>query len=354
METGVTSDSPSKAARATTLSDVAAAAGVSMATASKALNGKRGVNPSTRARVEQAAQDLGFYPNQQARSLMFGRSGSIGLLTTDLEGRFSLPILAGVESALRDGEAVAIMANASGSAEMVDRHVHALLSRRVDGIIYVARGTEPVLPLPDSIKVPVVYAYGPSTDADDVSIVADHRGCGRLAVDHLIDVGCRAIAHIGGPDDPATIGYMAARLRARGTLDGLAARGMDPVLNRPLFGDWTEAWGWEAVEQLLARDVEFDGLVCANDQIARGAIDCLAARGMRVPTDVAVIGFDNWAPVAQTARLPQSSVDMNLDELGRVAARAVLDPDGFPQGSTRVAGRIVARESTAHASLSTP
>lgn len=114
----------------------------------------------------------------------------------------------------------------------------------------------------------------------------------------------------------------------------------------PLHGDWTEAWGWRAVDELLARGVEFDGLVCANDQICRGAIDCLIARGIRVPEEVAAIGFDNWGPIAPVARLPQSSVDMNLTELGRVAARAVLDPRAFKRGEHLIPGTVVARESS--------
>lgn len=159
-------------------------------------------------------------------------------------------------------------------------------------------------------------------------------------------MGCRNIVHLGGPDALTRPGHTAATLRAAGTRDALLAASLDLATGGPLFGDWTETWGWQAVDSLLAQGVEFDGLVCANDQICRGAIDCLTARGLRVPEDVAAIGFDNWEPIAPLARLPQSSVDMNLSELGRAAARAVLEPGSFAAGEHLIAGTVIARASS--------
>ncbi len=342
----MTDSTTDRRANATTLAEVADAAGVSLATASKALNGKHGVNPVTRSRVEEAAKALGFFPNQQARSLMLGRSGSIGLLTTDLDGRFVLPVMAGVEDGLGEGEAVAIMANTRGRPDLADRHLTALLSRRVDGIIRVGDTPEAVPPLSSDVRVPVVYAYAPSTAAGDISIVGDHLGGGRLATEHLLSLGRQRIAHIGGPRASNEVGHSASTLRAEGVMHAMAEARLRVVGGSPMFGDWTEGWGWTATRRLLDNGEELDGLVCANDLIARGAIDCLLARGLRVPDDVAVIGFDNWAPFASLARLPQTSVDMNLSELGRTAARAVLAAASFPSGVLEIPGKVVVRAST--------
>jgi len=337
-------------AQATTLAEVAHAAGVSLATASKALNGKAGVKPATRVRVEEEAKRLGFFPNQQARSLMFGRSGSVGLLTTDLDGRFVLPVMAGVEDGVAEAEAVAIMVNTRGRSDLIDRHLTALLSRRVDGIIRVGDSPEPVAPLSRDLRVPVVYAYAPSEDERDVSIVSDHRGAGKLATEYLLSLGRTRIAHLGGPNGASEVGHTAALLRADGSAEAVNEVGLGLIGGRPLHGDWTESWGWAATGRLLDQGHEPDALVCANDQIARGAIDCLIARGLRIPQDVAVIGFDNWSPIAPLARLPQTSVDMNLAQLGWTAARAILDPANASPGVTAIPGRIVERASTVSAS----
>ncbi|WP_432512150.1 LacI family DNA-binding transcriptional regulator [Kineococcus sp. SYSU DK001] len=331
--------------RAATLADVAQAAGVSLATASKALNGRRDVGAATRARVTEVARSLDFAPNQLARSLMSGRTGSVGLLTDDLEGRFALPVMIGAEDALGEAETVALLANSRGRPDLEQRHLSALLGRRIDGLLLVGKGPEPRAPLPRTPSgVATVYAYAPSSDPADTSFVCDHRGAGRLAAEHLLAVGCRRIAHVGGPVD-GQIGHLAAELRALGTADALADHGLPLVTGSALHGEWLERWGWAATERLLASE-EFDGLVCGNDQIARGAVDLLTTRGVRVPGDVAVVGFDNTTAIAAHGRLPQTTVDMNLYEVGRTAASALLDPATLRAGEQQIPGRLVVRESS--------
>ena len=134
----------SESGRTTTLSDVARRAGVSIATASKALNGRGDVAPATRARVTEAADALSFTPNAMARGLLAGRTGTVGLLTSDLEGRFMLPILMGAEDAFGAGQINVFLCDARGDAIREQHHLKALLSRRVDGIIVVGRQTDPV------------------------------------------------------------------------------------------------------------------------------------------------------------------------------------------------------------------
>lgn len=305
--------------RQATLSDVAKAAGVSIATASKSLNGRDQVAPQTRQRVIEAAARLSFTPNQAARSLLLGRTGTVGLLTSDLEGRFVLPILMGAEDAFGAGQVNVFLCDARGDVIREQHHLRALLTRRVDGIIVVGRQTDPRPSLGHDIPVPVVYAYAPSDDATDISLTPDNFEGGRLAVEHLLDCGRTRIAHISG--DPS---YAAAKDRAAGALSRLADAGLTPV-GEPLFSNWSEHWGRDAAAMLLARHPEVDGIVCGSDQIARGALDTARDLGKTVPDDIAVVGFDNWEILTLNSRPELTSIDANLQNLGRLAARAVFE-----------------------------
>jgi LacI family transcriptional regulator len=324
------------AGRTATLSDVAQLAGVSIATASKAINGRDEVAPATRRRVLEAAEQLSFTPNQLARSLLAGRTGTVGLLTSDLEGRFVIPILMGAEDAFGAGQVNVFLCDARGDA-IREQH----LNRRVDGIIVVGRQTDP-RPSLGTLPVPVVYAYAPSDDPNDLSITPDNRAGGRLAVEHLISCGRSRIAHISG--DPA---YAAARDRLLGVRDGLQAAGLE-LVGDAMFSVWSEHWGRDAAALLLAQHPEVDGIVCGSDQIARGVLDTLRDLGRSVPEDVAVIGYDNWEVLATNSRPELTSIDANLQQLGRTAAKRVFTAldDERRSGTEYQPVRLVIRGST--------
>ncbi|WP_026923804.1 LacI family DNA-binding transcriptional regulator [Glycomyces arizonensis] len=333
----------SRGARTATLSDVAKLAGVSVATASKALNNRNHVHAQTRARVLDAAAQLSFSPNSLARGLLAGRSGTVGLLTSDLVGRFSLPILMGAEDAFGAGQVSVFLCDARGDAIRERHHVQALVSRRVDGLIVVGSSTDPRPALADAVDVPVVYAYAPSEDPDDLSIVPDNVEAGRMAVEHLIACGRTRIAHISGDRD-----YSAARDRVAGATAALEEAGLEPV-GQVSYGTWSEGWGRAAAGLVLDRHPEVDAVLCGSDQVARGVLDTLRERGRAVPDDVAVMGFDNWEVLTVGARPQLTSVDMNLEELGRAAARALFDAidDEHDRGVQTMQCRIVIRGSTA-------
>jgi LacI family transcriptional regulator len=333
----------SSAKRAVTLSDVARAAGVSLSTASKALNGRDEVSAVTRQRVVDAAKEMSFTPSQVARSLLAGRTGTVGLLTSDLEGRFVIPILMGAEDAFGAGEVNVFLCDARGDAIREQYHLRALLNRRVDGIIVVGRQTDPRPSLGHDLPVPVVYAYAPSDDPTDSSLTPDNEAGGRAAVEHLISVGRSRIAHITG--EPS---YAAARDRVTGSLSAIRAAGLEPV-GDVMFSDWSERWGRDATAALLARHPDVDGIVCGSDQIARGALDTLRDLGRSVPEDVAIVGFDNWEILATNARPELTSIDANLQELGRAAALRVFDAIAgaeVGEGTTRLPVKLVIRGST--------
>jgi LacI family transcriptional regulator, galactose operon repressor len=329
--------------RPVTLSDVARLAGVSVATASKALNGRKQVAATTRQRVIDAADLLSFSPNPLARGLLVGRTGTVGLLTSDLEGRFVIPILMGAEDAFGAGQVNVFLCDARGDTIREQHQLRALLSRRVDGLIVVGRQTDPRPSLGHDIPVPVVYVYAPSDDPSDLSLTPDNTAAGRLAVEHLLAGGRRRIAHITG--DPA---YAAAQDRAIGIKAALADAGA-PLLGEVMFSSWTEHWGRDATAVLLAQHPEIDAIICGSDQIARGALDTARDLQRVVPDDIAIMGFDNWEVLTTNARPELTSIDANLQHLGRTAAQrvfAALDGVALGSGTHYLPGRLVIRGST--------
>jgi LacI family transcriptional regulator len=221
-------------------------------------------------------------------------------------------------------------------------YLRQLLSRRVDGIIVTGRRTQARPPIGAELPIPVVYAFISSSDPHDCSVVPDEAGGARKAVEHLLATGRRRIAHLTGPER-----HHSATVRASAAVERLAEAGLEPV-GAPMFGEWSEAWGRQAVRMLLGANTPFDAVFCGSDQIARGVADALQAAGRRVPDDVALVGFDNWDVMAQACQPPLTSVDMELEALGRTAADlllAAINGEPSPGRHTRPC-RLVIRDST--------
>jgi LacI family transcriptional regulator len=142
-------------------------------------------------------------------------------------------------------------------------------------------------------------------------VLPDDQGGGRSAAEHLLGSGRRRIGHIAGPER-----FLCTRNRAGGFGEALAAADLKPY-GGVLYGEWTERWGREAARQLLADQPDTDAIFCGSDQIARGVADTLREAGRAIPDDVALVGFDNWEPIALGAQPPLTSVDMCLEEVGR-------------------------------------
>lgn len=342
---GTTDDAQagSPGARAT-LADVARLAGVSKGTASKALNGRGELTETTRRRVLDAAAALSFRPSQLAQNLVRGRTGTVGVITNDLEGRFVIPILVGAEDALGAGRTSVILTDARGDALRERQHLQTLLDRQIDGLIVVGGPrTDPRPTLGRDLPVPVVYAYAPSEDPDDLSIVADNDLAGRVVADHLWELGRRRIAYIGG--DPT---YTASRDREAGAAAALAAHGAELLGAGASVGDWSERWGRAAALRLI-EEHNPDAIIAASDMLARAALDVLRDLGRRVPDDVAVAGHDNWSVIVTNTRPELTSVDGLLEQLGRrAAARIFTALSGEPIGSgvQRAPVQLVIRSST--------
>jgi LacI family transcriptional regulator len=302
-----------------TIYDVAAASNVSIATASKALNNTGRMSIDTRARIRRIAQELGFRPNALARSLTSKRSFTVGLLTNDTYGRFTLPLMTGISEGLIDHGVSVFLCAVEDNPGLAKIHVDAMLDKQVDGIIATGKRIDKVLPVDLShLSVPVVYALT-EAPANAVTLVPDDAQGARQAVDHLIARGRKRIVHVTGPGS-----FKVVQERAEAFIATMASAGLPVSEAEILRGSWSELWGHEAVETLWSGEHRPDGIFCGNDQIARGVIDALRERKVEVPRDVSVVGFDNWEIVAEQTRPPLTTVDMNLKELGRQAGQALV------------------------------
>lgn len=304
-----------------TIRDVAARAGVSIGTASKALNGTGRLKTETREKVIAAARDLGFRPNSMAQSLHRTKSMTVGILSTDSFGRFTFPIVEALEEQLAEHGIAIFMCNATDDPLREQQHLDQLLGKRIDGLLVTARRMDmrPAIAVPGK-SMPVIYVFSQTDDPDALCLIPDDYGGAVMGVEHLVAIGRTRIAHITGP-----VTFEAVNLRHQGYVDTLRKAGLPAIDGYYRNGKWSEVSGREAVAELFDGETETpDALFCGNDQIARGATDALRERGLNVPGDVAVVGFDNWDVMALAARPPLSSVDMNLRELGRVAGERLI------------------------------
>lgn len=326
-----------------TIRDVAKAAGVSIGTVSKALNGQGRLREETRELVRDTALKLGFRPNDLAQALHRGKSLTVGMISSDSFGRFTMPIMEGLEGRLAEEGIAVFMCNAADDPERERRHIEQLMGKRVDGLIFTARRADHK-PSTDmsALGVPVLYVYAQSDDPHAVSLVPDDEQGARLAVRHLAGLGRKRIAHVTGPER-----FEAVRLRRAGYSAELAAAGLGYSLY--LNGSWSEDWGRDAVTQLFEGPGQApDAIFCGNDMIARGVIDGLRERGLVVPGDVAVVGFDNWDLMATATRPRLTSIDMNLQQLGReTGARLIqmIRGEHLGGGIVRLPCTLVVRQS---------
>ena len=330
--------------RGLTIHDVARAAEVSIGTASKALNGTGHLRQETREKVLAKARELGYRPNDLAQSLHRARSMTVGLLTNDSFGRFSFPIVEALEQKLADQGIAVFMCNATDDPERERQHIDQLMRKRIDGLIVTARRADKRPPIDHVPGLPIVYVYSQADDENALCLIPDDEGGAVLAVEHLLSLGRRRIAHIAGPER-----FDAVQLRRAGYVRALTSAGLafDPALY--LNGPWSETWGRDAVAKLFdGAGIRPDALFCDNDQLARGASEALRERGIGVPQDVAIVGFDNWDVMTLAARPQLSSIDMNLSTLGREAGEALLAiMSGRPmRGVRRLPCSLVIRESS--------
>ncbi|WP_419996879.1 LacI family DNA-binding transcriptional regulator [Streptomyces boninensis] len=323
-----------------TLEQVAALAGVGRGTVSRVINGSAKVSEQTRAAVQRAIADLGYVPNRTARALAAGSADAVALVIPEPETRlFAEPyfsgVIRGVSAALSAADKQLLLA-LIGTPQERERLSHYLSRDRVDGVLLVSVHQDDPLPARlEQLGLPVVLNGRRHAEEPLPYVDSDNTGGARAAVEHLLTRGRRAIATITGPLD-----MYVAQCRLDGWRQALTAAGLaeGPVAH----GDFTEDGGRRAMRELLDQGRESgaapDAVFVASDLMAAGALQVLRAAGLRVPGDVAVVGFED-SPVARHMDPPLTSVRQPTEEMGQAMVRMLLDrlgehPAGAGAGGT--------------------
>lgn len=314
---------PSGVGNAPTLDEVARLAGVSRATASRAINGGNRVSSQALAAVEAAVEELGYTPNPAARSLVTRRTESVGLVVPEPDERvftdpFFVHTLRSVNRVLapRDLQLVLLLARPGDEERRMLRY---LRRRHIDGAIVVSHHSEDRLAEHlASLDLPCAFIGRPWSAADKVTYVdTDNTAGARLVTQRLVDRGCRRIGTIAGPVD------MAAGVdRLEGWRSALRDAGLPD--DAVAYGDFTELGGQAAAAALLAEHPDIDGLMVASDLMALGAMRSLAAAGRRVPDDIAVTGYDDLG-VAERTDPPLTTIRNPVGEMAEQATRLLLE-----------------------------
>ncbi|MDP9366032.1 MAG: LacI family DNA-binding transcriptional regulator [Chloroflexota bacterium] len=320
--------------RAPTIADVARRAGVSATTVSFVLNEVADVRiaDETRDRVRAAAADLGYRPNAAARLLRTRRSDTIGFVTDAVASSpYAGAIVRGAQETAWAHGKVLIIVNTNHNDAIKASAVETMLERRVEGFISAADYHQPVVPPAVPAGVPIVLLDCYATDRSVPSVVPDEVGGGRTATEALLATGHRRIGFVNlTPGIPAAIG------RLDGYRQALAARGIpyDEALIRYVREGLGHGLGqgYAAARDLLALPDPPTALFCGNDRTALEAYDAIKERGLRIPRDVAVVGFDNQEIIALRLRPPLSTVALPHYEMGAWAVEYLLRPDGPPPG----------------------
>lgn len=300
-----------------TIREVAKAAGVSVATASRALNGLSSVTPATRAKIEATAAELNYIPHSGARSLTRQRTDTVGVILPDLFGEFFSEIVRGIDQVVQGAGKNLLLGNMHGSAEETGQAIRAMRGR-VDGLLVMPpNSSAETLDQALTQGIPAVLLNARAADDATPFVTVDNYAGARMVTEHLIERGARRIVHIAGPDSNRD-----ASERERGFRDVLKERlGIgDPQV---LAGDFREDAGRDAARHLLASGTRFDAVFGGNDLMA---VDCMAElreAGMAIGRDVLVAGFDD-IPLARYVTPQLTTVHSDITRLGSTAAQLLL------------------------------
>jgi LacI family transcriptional regulator len=334
--------------RPATLRDVAAAARVHPATASRALNPETRilVSEDTARRVAAAAARLGYRPNPVARSLRTRRSHTVGVLIPDLNNPLFPPIVRGLEDKLAAAGYVALIGNTDADASRERLIFEQMRARHVDGfVLATATLHDRLLAEVAAADLPVVLMNRLSQDYSFPSVSVDNEQGARMAISHLARLGHTRIAHIAGPQEAST-----GVSRLRGFREGMAAHGLEVTEDLITYaGRYTVEEGARCVRELLTVQGGFTAVAAANDMLAVGCYAALDEAGLQCPDDISVIGFNDM-PFIDRLRPPLTSVRFPHYQLGTEAAQLLLERIGAREGPVKIlylAPELVVRKSVA-------
>lgn len=300
--------------KAATIRDVAERADVSVASVSRVLNGAGPVTEATRARVLEAADALQYVPHSGARSLSTSKSQTIGVILPDLYGEFFSELIRGMDVAARALGYHLIVSSSHDDAEEASAAIRSMRGR-VDGLIVLSPHLDAAnLAAGLAGRTPILLMNGGAAD-NRPSIVVDNHGGAVQAVEHLIAIGRKRIAHISGPD-----GNLEAEARLAGYLEAMAKAGLPTTV---VGGAFTQASGHEGGLALATGEDRPDAVFAGNDNMAVGAMLALQDAGLRVPEDVAIVGFDD-VPIASLVRPALTTLRIRIAETGRGALERLV------------------------------
>jgi LacI family transcriptional regulator len=305
-----------------TIKDVAAAAGVSHQTVSRVINDRPDVAEETRQRIWKVIEDLNYQPSAIARSLTHQRTLTLGVVTAGLKYLGPSRTLNGITKQAESlGYTLLLKELTSFDTNDVNPILRSLYARQVDGIIWavpmVGNNRDWFKKQPVGPDVPIIFlTMEPQGDLDIVSM--DNYKGGRLATEHLIDQGFKQIGHICGPLD-----WWEARQRKAGWQDTLTCAGMECTEKLCEAGNWSSSSGEQAFLRLIARNPDMDAVFVGNDQMALGVLQVVCQKGMEVPQDMAVVGFDGMAEAAYYSP-PLTTIQQDQQKLGCIAVRELI------------------------------
>jgi LacI family transcriptional regulator len=332
-----------------TMKDIAEELGISIGTVSKVLRDHPDISEETRERVRQRMRELDYRPNLTARALVTGRTYTVGLVVPDLVHPFFGEIAAGLSKPLHKKGYNLIISSSDEDFELENRAIDQLLARRVDALLVATSQREwGWLKNLEKQKTPVILIDRRPDEAKVNFVGVNDEDLGYMATAHLIQMGCRRVAHIGGPAISTAIG------RLRGFRRALQDQGRayNPafVISREHADEASDETGYAAMQRILAGRPIPDGVFCYNDPTAMGAMQAAIEKGLRVPRDLAIIGAGN-VRYAKFLRVPLSTIDQQSKLIGERAAKLALKlieaKAPMKPSAILLTPQVIARESTA-------
>jgi LacI family transcriptional regulator len=305
------------------MKDIAQDLGISVITVSKALHNRPDISVATRDRILKRAKELNYRPNHTARALVTGRTHLIGLVVPDLVHSFHSEVGKGLAGVLRNSGYCLVISSSEENREVEKQVIDQLVERRVDALLIAStQQTSEVFRRIEESEIPFILVDRkiPGLQASFVGV--DDELVGRIATEHLIEIGCQRIAHIGGAHISPALG------RLEGYKHTLAKHGIpldaDSIVLNETLDELAHGVGYESAKNLLGRRPRPDGIFCFSDAIAIGAMGAILDAGLRIPQDVALIGCSNlhYGPFLQ---IPLTSVDQQSISIGQRAARLAIN-----------------------------
>jgi LacI family transcriptional regulator len=319
------------------MKDIAEALGLAVITVSKGLRNHDDISKATRERIRQKARELNYTPNLAARSLVTQRSYVVGLVVPDLQISFFTEISLSIARHLRTAGYELFLSNSQEDAQIESLEIGRLLGRQVDALI-VATAVHPNSPEDLSVLsgsgIPFVLIDRSVSRVKSNFVGNDHKAIGELATNHLLEIGCRRVAHLRGPETSAGIG------RVNGYTAVLQRAGKTETLVE--FGGVNVDDGYSGMQRLIEGRPRPDGVFCFNDLVAAGALRACLEAGLQVPRDIALVGCGNHL-LSSLLIVPLTTIDQQSGLIGSRTAEIVLEQ----LRSVRVKPKLIVRQSTA-------